>query len=160
MKLRRLSPGEVALAAEVFGEALNPKKVRVVTGAPTGGFAFVIGRLMVFPTPTSDFAAEDVLTQSWFVHELTHVLQFQTRPFWTLMSWAKVAVSGGYGVGLPAYRYSIPFDWKTLNLEQQARVVEHGWLLRQGVRTAAMPDGATAQRLRPPLVTLALLAAS
>ena len=105
MKLRLLTPGEAELAAEVFGPALRVESIRILTGAPMSGFAFVL---------------------------------------WTLASWVKVAASGGYGRGLAAYRYSIPFVWDRLNLEQQARVVEHGWLLQRGVRTAAMPDGAVA----------------
>lgn len=145
MRLRRLTAGERALAAAAFGGGIDAERVWVLTGAPNGGFAFVMWRLMVFSTRTADFAAEPVLIQAWFIHELTHVWQFQTRPLWTLTSWAKVAISGGYGRGLKGYRYSLPVVWAALNLEQQARVVEHGWLIRRGVRTGAMPEGATAE---------------
>lgn len=155
MKRRRFTPGERVLAEAVFGAGLRPERARIVAGAPTGGFAFVLWRWMIFPTEVADFAAEPIATQAWFVHELTHVWQFQRQPLWTLLSWMKVALTGGYGPGLPAYRYALPIDWDGLNLEQQARVVEHGWLLAQGVRTPAMPTGAVAgdyplSRLRSP----------
>jgi hypothetical protein len=141
LRVRRLTPGEAALAF-LFGDELRLKGVRVMTGAPTLGFAFVVGRWMVFPTDTKDFSAEDVGMQAWFIHELTHVWQFQMRPIRTLLSWAAVALSGGYITGL-AYLYRLPLKaWDRLNLEQQARTVEHGWLLRQGQRTDRMPDGA------------------
>ena len=132
MKLRRLTPGEVALAAEVFGATLNPDRARIVTGAPTGGLAFVLWRWMVFPVTAEDFSAQPLSTQAWFVHELTHVQQFQTRPMWTLASWLKMLLAGGYGPGLPGYRYSHPIEWTALNLEQQARVMEDRWLASHG----------------------------
>ena len=155
MKLRRFTSGERALMVEVFGTALDPSKAWIVTGAPTGGTAFVLWRWMIFPVEVADFAAEPILTQAWFVHELTHVQQFQQRPWWTFGSWLRVLLTGGYGPGLPGYRYALPTDWERLNLEQQARVTEHGWLLARGVRADAMPPGARADdyplsRLRPP----------
>jgi hypothetical protein len=144
MKLRRFTPGERALAAEVFGPALDSSRAIIVTGAPTGGTAFVLSRWMIFPVEVADFAAEPVQTQGWFVHELTHVWQFQRRPLWTLTSWLKVLVTGGYGPGQPGYRYTLPVGWDRLNLEQQARVMEHGWLAERGVRAGAMPAGTSA----------------
>ncbi len=141
MRLRRLSVGEVRLAAEVFGAALDPRRVWLLTGAPTGGWAMVLFGLMLFPGELADFAAEPVPTQAWFVHELTHAWQFQTRPLWTLASWARVALSGCY-LNRRAYRYTLPVAWDRLNLEQQAKVVEHRFLLERGLRPADMPAGA------------------
>lgn len=129
MKLRRLTDGEVSLATEVFGTALDARRLWLVEGAPTLGWAMVIGRFMLFPVSIADFAVEDVPRRSWFVHELTHAWQFQNRLVWTLLSWAGVAFSGGYLTGA-AYRLTLPFDWDRLNLEQQARVVEQVYLRR------------------------------
>ncbi len=147
MKLRCFTPGERALAAQVFGDGLDTAGARIVTGAP-GGFAFVLWHWMIFPVEVADFSAEPMATQAWFVHELTHVQQFQAHPVWTLKSWLRVLLSGGYGPGVPGYRYRIPFVWEALNLEQQARVVEHGWLLERDVTTEAMPQGAVADDYR------------
>ncbi len=142
MKLRRLTEGEAGLAAEVFGDELDARRLRVLTGAPTGGWAMVLFALMLFPTKVADFAVEPVPTQAWFVHELTHAWQFQTRPLWTLMNWTGVALNGGY-LNRSAYRYTLPALWEDMNLEQQAKAVEHCFLLGRGFFSADMPPGAT-----------------
>ena len=141
MKFRRLTKGEAGLAAEVFGQALDARRLRILTAAPTGGWAMVIWRLMLFPTPAPDFSGEPIHRQAWFVHELTHAWQFQHRPLRTLASWAKVALTGGY-LTRAAYRYALPLEWEALNLEQQAKAVEHAFLLGRGVITPDMPEGA------------------
>jgi hypothetical protein len=141
VRLRRLSAGEAALARAVFGEAFDPGGVRMLIGIPNAGWAMVLFGLMLFPREIDDFAAEPLRLQAWFVHELTHVWQFRTRPMRTLASWAVVALSGGY-LTRRAYRYALPLDWTRLNLEQQAKALEHAFLLRHGVRTGDMPPGA------------------
>lgn len=141
MRLRRLAAGEQALARSVFGAALDPKRTWILTGAPTGPWAMVVFGLMLFPVDVADFSATGVHRQAWFVHELTHVWQFQTRPLWTLQSWARAALTGGYGFGR-AYRYALPLQWRKLNLEQQAKAVEHAFLRRHGARSPDMPPGA------------------
>jgi hypothetical protein len=139
MRLRRLTMGEITLARAVFGEAIDPGRVRMLNGAPTGPWAMVIFGLMLFPTDTADFAVEPIARQAWFVHELTHVRQFQTRPWRTLMSWAGVALSGGYLTGRA-------YDPRKLggapNLEQEAKAVEHAFLMRRGERPRDLPEGA------------------
>ncbi len=130
--MRRLTSGERALAEGVFGAALMLDRIRIGR-APFGPFAVTLGRRILFPPPVpEDFAAEPLERRAWLVHELVHAWQFQTAAVWTLASWAKVVAAGGYGRGLPGYAYTHPIDWPALNLEQQARVVEHAWLLREG----------------------------
>ena len=125
MRLRGLTAGEVALAREVFGDGIDTGRVRLVERAPTGPWAMVLFGLMLFPTDAPDFAAEPIHRQAWFVHELTHVRQFQTRPWRTLMSWAGVALSGGY---LTGRAYDPPKPGATPNLEQEANAVEAAFL--------------------------------
>ena len=141
MRLRRLTAGEQALARRVFGAALDPARPLLVMHAPTGPWAMVLFGLMLFPVHVEDFAAEPLGRQAWFVHELAHVRQFQRRPLRTLSSWARVALSGGYRTGR-AYRYALPLDWNRLNLEQEARAIEHAFLFGRGVRPADAPEGA------------------
>ena len=125
--MRRLSPGEEALAASVFSEAIDLLRVRLQPWP--GPFGMVLGSLVLLPpNMPDDFGEAGARMQAWLLHELTHVWQFQTRPWWTLKSWAGVFLAGGYGPGLPGYRLTIPFNWDRLNLEQQARAVETGWL--------------------------------
>ena len=141
---RPLTPGEIALAERVFGDALDTRNLRVVRRA-WGRFAFVIGdRIHVPPGAPADFAAAPLHTQAWLVHELVHAWQFQTGAWRTLASWLWVVATGGYGKGLPGYAYRLPpKPWRRCNLEQQARLVEHQFLLQAGCRCPTMPAGAT-----------------
>ena len=147
---RQLTGTETALAREVFGEAIDYGRVRIAQGG-FGRFAVTTGSRINVPASMSsaDFARERPLIQAFFIHEMTHVWQFQTRPAWTLASWARVALSGGYGAGSPGYRYALPVaPWAALNLEQQASVVEHAFLLQRGHRSPAAPPGARLDHYR------------
>ena len=140
---RRLSGGEAALAQTVFGAAVRLERVRV-HGGGFERFAVTLGSRLFLPPhlARADFALADVFAQALLIHELVHVWQFQTRPFRTLASWAVTALRGGYGPGLPGYRYTLPLErFGALNLEQQASVVEHAFLLSRNRRSATMPSG-------------------
>jgi hypothetical protein len=148
---RGLTQGEVELASSVFGEAIDYSKVRLSTRF-WGVFAIAFGSHVTFP-PThpvpDDFAEEPVRLQAWLIHELVHVWQFQTRPWWTVKSWAGVVLNGGYGRGLPGYRYRVPLKpWAAHNLEQQASIVEHAFVMRETGRCGSAPAGATFAALR------------
>lgn len=139
---RRLTAGETALAAAVFGPAVRFDAVRLQEGG-WGRWAVTVGSRVFLPPGLvrSDFAGAGVEAQALLIHELVHVWQFQTRPLRTLASWAGAVATGGYGPGLPAYRYRLPLaPFGTLGLERQASVVEHLFLLRRGRRTGAMPQ--------------------
>lgn len=81
--IRHLTDGEVALALSVFGELMDYSRVRVVNYpyipwqsddvfiAPNG-WIFVGGRHY-----RDDFSAHGRLYQQIFIHEMTHVLQYQ-----------------------------------------------------------------------------------
>ena len=139
LSLRRLTPAERALGAEMFGAGLNAEKVRILA-LPAWGRAFVAGsRLMCWPAPhaRTDFGAADVPLplQAVFVHELTHVWQAQHGVFLLL---AKLKA----GDRLSAYAYDLeagpPFT--ALNIEQQAMVVEHAFLASRGIRVQHAPE--------------------
>ena len=142
--MRRLTQGELRLARSVFGEAIDYRRVRLIRRS--GRNAITFWSWITFPALPADFAAEDAAMQAWLVHELTHVWQFQTAPLRTLLSWAGVLLSGGYGPKLSGYRYGFPFAaWGAYNLEQQASMVEHAFLLRErGVCTRAPPQAGLA----------------
>jgi len=138
---RRLTNGEVALARSVFGTAIDYERVtirrrkwfpfqpRKVTMAPRGHLYF-------HPRGNSyceDFSTTDLFSQGHLIHELTHVWQVQTRGDWFLllrrMPWAR-------------YDYSLKPGWQLekYGIEQQAEIVRHAFLLRNGVKLAGVWD--------------------
>lgn len=128
--VRSLTPGERALAHEVFGAGLDANRVRLAA-IPIWRRAFVAGpSLMIWPTTTirADFAAPDtpLRVQAVFVHELTHVWQAQNGVSLIL---AKLRAGDGPG----AYRYDLDASpFAAMNIEQQAMVVEHAFLAARG----------------------------
>jgi hypothetical protein len=129
--LRALTEGEVGLAEEVFGRGLDARPVRLL-GIPYWSRAFVAsGRLVVWPARSmrADFAASDVplSVKSVFVHELTHVWQAQNG-----VSLLLGKLRAGDGPKSYAYELGEGAAFADLNIEQQAMVVQHAFLLRHG----------------------------
>lgn len=143
--MRCLTPGERALARSVFADSLPLDRVRIAS--TPFRTAVTLGPVILMPADAPrDFAAASLTLQAWLVHELVHVWQFADSTAATLNSWAGVVLSGGYGRGLPGYAYDHPFDWSALNLEQQARVVEHAFLIREGAAVEAAAPCRTGPR--------------
>ena len=129
---------EIALARTVFGDALDYTKIRIhkrkwwwfqprkITMAPDGHLWF---------HPDSDLFCEDFCDrglnlQGLFIHELVHVWQHQT------------------GINLPLkrhpfcrYDYSLKPGWKLhqYGIEQQAEIVRHVFMLKNGGKVAGAP---------------------
>ncbi len=137
---RPLTPGEIALARSVFGDAIDYSKVRMVRRkwwpfqprntamAPTGNIHFhPHGSLW-----SEDFAAEPLHRQGLFIHEMTHVWQSQTRGrfYLPLMRHPFCRYSYTIDNGRPFGRYG---------LEQQAEIVRHAFLAERGLKFAAAP---------------------
>lgn len=141
---RPLSAGEVALARSIFGDAIDYDKVTIrrrkwaffqpthITMAPRGHIHFhPLGSAYC-----DDFTRATVFRQALLVHELTHVWQVQTRGAWFLllnrMPWAR-------------YDYALKPGWRLeqYGIEQQARIVEHVFLLRNGVSLPGAPPLST-----------------
>lgn len=80
-----------------------------------------------------DFSQAGVMRQGLLIHELVHVWQVQTRGSWYLvtrrMPWAR-------------YDYSLKPGWSLARygIEQQAEIVKHAFLLRNGVKLAGVAD--------------------
>jgi hypothetical protein len=141
MTSRPLTPGERNLAASVFGGAIDYDAVRLqrakwfpfqpknVAMAPRGHIHFHPGGDLW----SDDFAAERPHRQGLLIHELTHVWQAQTRGSWYLVLMRHPFCRYHYALrpGWPLDRYG---------LEQQAEIVRHAFLLREGVRVAGAPD--------------------
>ncbi|MDB5467038.1 MAG: hypothetical protein JWQ46_1800 [Phenylobacterium sp.] len=131
LALRRLTAGERALAAEMFGDGLDAAKVRLLA-LPVWNRAFVTGsRLLIWPASlaSEDFATAPLGLQAVFVHELTHVWQAQNG---VGLLWAKIRA----GDSAAAYAYDLAGgpEFARLNIEQQAMVVQHAFLAGRGAR--------------------------
>lgn len=130
---RRLTAGEAALAHEMFGDGLDPGRVRLFAQPlPWPVRAFVAGpRLIVWPwrSALADFAAAGVplSVQAVFVHELTHVWQAQNG---VNLALAKLRA----GDGARAYDYDLVGGpaFERMNIEQQAMVVQHAFVASRG----------------------------
>ena len=153
---RRLTPGEIALAQSVFGDAIDYSKVRLLKGkwwplqprrsamAPTGDIWF-------HPDGggwSEDFARETLSRQGFFSHELTHVWQTQKagRFYLPLMRHPFCRYDYRLEPGKPFERYG---------LEQQAEIIRHRFLADHGGSPKIVPprellpfstQGATGQR--------------
>jgi hypothetical protein len=138
---RPLTSGEIALARTVFGDAIDYPKVRLVQRkwwpfqprgivmAPTGNIHFHPAD----PNWREDFAEASLNLQGLFIHELTHVWQAQTRGrfYLPLMRHPFCRYAYRFVPGKPFDRYG---------LEQQAEIVRHAFLQKQGRRLASWAD--------------------
>jgi hypothetical protein len=140
MDVRSLTPGEIALARSIFGECVDYSAVRLfrrkwwplqpknVAMAPTGSIHFhPRGELW-----SEDFSTEPLGAQAFFIHEMTHVWQAQTRGRLYLPLMRHPFCSYRYRIvqGRPFGRYG---------LEQQAEIVRHIFLAEKGANIATPP---------------------
>lgn len=134
---RPLSPGERAIAREMFGDALDVDRVRIharpwlplqfrgAALAPDGHVWFHA------VDHREDFAGESLARQAWFVHELAHCWQHQKGMALVLRGIVERRYDYVLSPGKPLARYGI---------EQQAEIVAHAFLLRHG---ACVPGAAS-----------------
>lgn len=128
---RPLTPGETAMARLVFGDAIDYSKVAVyacaylpfglqprrTAMAPNGNLYFPPGCFQ------DDFSACALAGRMWFIHEMTHVWQFQLG--------YPVRLRGALRIGLP-YAYTLG-DGKRLsdyNMEAQGNLLADYFALK------------------------------
>ena len=130
----------MALARSVFGDTLDTSPVlikrrkfyplhpRKVTMAPRGHLHFhPLGDVYC-----DDFADAPLHRQGLFIHELVHVWQTQTLGEWYLVLHRHPFCRYDYALkpGWPLAKYGI---------EQQAEIVRHAFLLRNGATVPGAP---------------------
>lgn len=147
--MRALTLEERALAATVFGAALDPEPVRLIGSPWPFDRAFVPGTLagrqwIVWPGRSlpDDIAVAPLSSQAILIHELVHVWQAQSG---VNLLFGKLRA----GDGPAAYAYAADQDcqWDGLNIEQQAMVIEHRFLRSRGQTTPG--DHAFYERVCP-----------
>ena len=140
---RHLTEGEIAIAQSVFGNAIDYRKVTMRRAKwaffqPANTVMAPRGRIHFNPrgnTYCDDFSALPLLRQGLFVHEMTHIWQTQEKGDWYLVlhrhPWCR-------------YDYSLKPGWKLerYGIEQQAEIVRHAFLLRNGARLSGVGDPA------------------
>jgi hypothetical protein len=147
---RPLTPGEQALAAGMFGDALALDPIRIHRARwfpfqPRDVVMAPDGHIWCHPQGSAwreDFSACDPAMQGLLIHELTHVWQAQRGGRWfpPLACHPFCRYVYDWVPGRPFARYGI---------EQQAEIVRHAFLLRQGVSVPGKPGLADYEALLP-----------
>jgi len=140
MESRPLTPGEIALARTIFGDAIDYSKVRMVKGKwwplqPRRSAMAPMGDIWFHPDGggwSDDFSKEPVGQQGFWIHEMTHVWQTQKggRFYLPLIRHPFCRYAYELEPGKPFARYGI---------EQQAEIVRHRFLADRGVCAATVP---------------------
>ena len=145
---RSLTRAEVSLAEGVFGRAIDYDAVRVNNRKffwfhPRGVAMAPNGALWFHPKGDlycEDFCGRDVNDQGLFIHEMTHVWQHQS------------------GINLILrrhpfcrYDYSLKPGWglSQYGIEQQAEIVRHYFMLRNGHAVGGAPSERTYRAILP-----------
>jgi hypothetical protein len=128
---RPLTPGEIAMARRVFADAIDYSTVSVYARAylplglqprrtamaPNGNLYFPRGCFQ------DDFSACDLGNRMWFIHEMTHVWQFQLG--------YPVRLRGAIRIGLPyAYALGAGKRLADYNMEAQGNLLADYFALK------------------------------
>jgi hypothetical protein len=147
---RHLTEGEIALARTIFGDAIDYAPVTVnrrrwFPFQPANVVMAPDGHIWINPKGglwSEDYCREPLKIQALFLHELTHVLQTQERGRFYLLLMRHPFCRYRYTVtpGRPFRRYG---------LEQQAEIVRHLFLLRNGLIPAGAPPMEILEKIVP-----------
>jgi hypothetical protein len=150
MNGRALTQGERALVRSMFGEAVDcgcasVKRRRWFPFQPRNLLMAPAGHIHAHPDSplwSEDYSLERIGLQALFLHEMTHVWQAQTRGRFYLILMRH-----------PFCRYRYELEpgrtFGSYGLEQQAEIVRHAFLLRQGVAVPDAPQLAELEALLP-----------
>ncbi|WP_313667168.1 hypothetical protein [Atlantibacter sp.] len=131
---RNLTPGEIALAKSIFKASINYSLVRVHKGSY---FPFNLQDENTAVTPngeiyfmpryySADHSHDSPEMQHWFIHEMTHVWQYQLGLNVRLRGSVSWAVS--YHYSLPNYKI-----FSDYSMEEQASIVaDYFFLIKHG----------------------------
>lgn len=138
--IRPLTEGEINLAKRVFKSQIDYEQVKIHQGAylrfglQKAQIAMAPNGHIYFPKTSylPDFSKGTLSQQAWFIHEMTHVWQYQ-RGVSVILHGLWLALLGGYLGKKRAYFYYLPknLDKKLVdfNIEQQACIMADFFLL-------------------------------
>jgi hypothetical protein len=137
---RPLTPGEITIARSVFGDTIDYASVRLFKRKwwpfhPRNAAMAPMGNIYFHPDGgawSEDFSNESLSRQGFFIHEMTHVWQAQTK--------------GRFYLPLmrhPFCRYHYTLiperSFDRYGLEQQAEIVRHSFLAQHGATPPICP---------------------
>jgi hypothetical protein len=140
MRGRTLTKGEVELARSMFGDAIDYAHVRLIKGKwwpfhPRNAAMAPMGSIYFHPRDggwSDDFSQESLHRQAFFIHEMTHVWQTQSKGRFYLLLMRH-----------PFCRYSYDLRpgkaFADYGIEQQAEIVRHRFLANRGVVLPVAP---------------------
>lgn len=130
MKPRPLTPGEIALAETVFGNSIDYARVTITDGQfigfqPKGTAMAPEGNLYMYGCYKPDYATGDAYTQGHFIHEMTHVWQYQNKVLKPIVAAVELNFRHAFNY-MAAYDYTLDArkDLLDYNMEQQASIVQ------------------------------------
>lgn len=136
MVSRPLTSGEVALAKSVFGDSVDYSAVKISDGKfvgfhPEGTAMAPNGNLYMYGCYHADYSQESVMTQSLFIHEMTHVWQYQNKILAPIAEAVKLNIKHKFNY-TAAYNYTLDGkkDLLDYNMEQQASIVQDYFALK------------------------------
>ena len=136
MAKRKLTANEIKLAKIIFGDTIDYDKVRITNRIP-GLFKKSVGGMCTGnaintskDTYCDDYDAS--YRKSFFIHEMTHIWQFQHSPSYLGKKLIKELATHHFNYMAKAYQYDLedgkPFD--DYGLEQQAGIVQDYFAVR------------------------------
>lgn len=143
MSSRSLTCGEIDLARSIFGDAVDYELVRLIKGKwwplqPRDTAMAPMGHIYFHPQNggwSDDFSNEPLGRQGFFIHEMTHVWQAQSKGRLYLLLMRH-----------PFCRYSYELKpaktFRDYGIEQQAEIVRHRFLADRGGNPAVTPPRA------------------
>lgn len=145
---RALTEGEIALARNMFGDAIDYARVRIarrkwIFFQPQNTVMAPMGAIHFHPKGPhyrDDFGSADVDAQALFLHEMVHVWQYQRGIFLPLRRHPFCTYDYAFQPGKPFTRYG---------LEQQGEIVRHVFLLRNRRTVPGAPPLAQYESLLP-----------
>ena len=138
--IRPLTVGEINLAKDVFKSQIDYEQVKIHQGTylrfglQKAQIAMAPNGHIYFPNASylPDFSNGTISQQAWFIHEITHVWQYQ-QGISVILRGLWLALLGGYLGKRRAYVYYLPknLDRKLadFNIEQQACIMADFFLL-------------------------------
>lgn len=130
MTTRMLCAGEIALCQTVFGNSIDYAAVRVHSTPflpliqPKGCSMAPNGQLYMYGTYQDDYS-KDADWRIHFIHEMTHVWQYQNKVLDPVKAGIEIALAHKFNY-MAGYAYTLESGraFTSYNMEQQASIVE------------------------------------